>query len=345
MTSAARYMSLYRFLLLLSALVLAACGDSRLPQLELTGSSLGTTFKVVLVDPPDTLATEALESDILTSLSDVDVLASTWRDDSELSAFNADPSVDWIVVSATFCDVLQQAIAVSRETGGAFDITVGPLVNLWGFGPEGQIQEPPSDDAIDTTMQNVGVDKIETECSNRLVRKAAPSLYVDLSGWAKGYAVDEIAGLLNASGLENYLVEIGGEVRVSGHNSENRKWAIAIEAPSTSERVPHAVLRVTDTSVATSGDYRNYFAYGGEHYSHTIDTRTGRPVTHDLAAVTVVNTSAAYADAMATALLVLGPDEGPSLATKLGIAGYFLVRSQTGIHEITTPVFDQLSAK
>ncbi len=338
-------MSLLRFLLLLSALVLTACGDSRLPQLELTGSALGTTFKVVLVEPPDTLAGGALESDILASLGGIDDLASTWRDDSELSTFNANPSVDWIVVSATFCDVLQQAIAVSRETGGAFDITVGPLVNLWGFGPDGQVQEPPPDEAVDAALQNVGVDKLETECSNRLVRKAAPSLYVDLSGWAKGYAVDEIARLLDTNGLENYLVEIGGEVRVSGHNSENRKWAIAIEAPSTSERVPHAVLRVTDTSIATSGDYRNYFAYDGKNYSHTIDTRTGRPVTHDLAAVTVVNPSAAYADAMATALLVLGPEAGPSLASRLGIAGYFLVRNQTGIREITTPVFDQLSAQ
>jgi thiamine biosynthesis lipoprotein len=345
MTSAAKHMRRYRFLLLLSAFVLAACGDSRLPQLELTGNALGTTFKVVLVEPPGELDTEALESDILASLAGVDDLASTWRDDSELSAFNANPSVDWIVVSAEFCAVLQRAITVSHETDGAFDITVGPLVNLWGFGPDGQVQAPPSKEAIDAAMQNVGVDKIETDCSNRLIRKASPSLYVDLSGWAKGYAVDEIARLLNAGGLENYLIEIGGEVRINGHNSENRKWAIAVEAPSTSERVPHAVLRVTDTSVATSGDYRNYFAYDGEHYSHTIDTRTGRPVTHNLAAVTVVNPSAAYADAMATALLVLGPEAGPSLANKLEIAGYFLVRNQTGIREITTPVFDQLSAK
>jgi thiamine biosynthesis lipoprotein len=312
---------------------------------ELTGNALGTMFKVVLVEPPDALDTAGLENGIVASLGRVDELASTWRDDSELSMFNANQSVDWIVVSATFCDVLQQAIDVSRETNGAFDITVGPLVNLWGFGPDGQVQLPPSDDAINAAMQNVGVDKIETECSNRLIRKASPSLYIDLSGWAKGYAVDEIARLLDANGLENYLVEVGGEVRVSGHNSENRKWAIAIEAPSTSERVPHAVLRVTNMSIATSGDYRNYFAYDGENYSHTIDSRTGRPVTHDLAAVTVVNPSTAYADAMATALLVLGPEAGPNLARKLGIAGYFLVRNQTGIREITTPVFDQLSAK
>jgi len=338
-------MSLHRFLLLLPALVLAACGDSRLPQLELAGSAMGTTFKVLLVEPPDTLAAAKLEADIVASLGGVDELASTWRDDSELSIFNANPSVDWIVVSAEFCKVLDQALAVSRETGGAFDITVGPLVNLWGFGPDGQILTPPSDEAIDTAMRSVGFDKIEADCDERLVRKTLPTLYVDLSGWAKGYAVDQVARLLNSNGLENYLVEIGGEIRVSGHNSKNGKWAIAVEAPSTSERLPHAVLRITDTSVATSGDYRNYFAHDGQNFSHTIDTRTGRPVSHDLAAVTVLNPSTAYADAMATALLVLGPEAGPSLATKLGVAGYFLVRNQTGIREITTPVFDQLSAK
>ena len=153
------------------------------------------------------------------------------------------------------------------------------------------------------------------------------------------------AKLLDARGLHNYLVEIGGELRVSGHNSERSKWAIAIEAPSTSERVPQAVIRVTDTSVATSGDYRNYFEYDGAHYSHTIDPRTGRPVRHDLAAVTVVHPSAAYADAIATALLVLGPVNGPALATELGVAGYFLVREGSNMEEITTPKFDALDAQ
>jgi thiamine biosynthesis lipoprotein len=167
---------------------------------------------------------------------------------------------------------------------------------------------------------------------------------VDLSGWAKGYAVDQLAALLDTQGIDNYLVEIGGELRVKGMNRDKAKWAIGIEAPSTSARVPHAILHVTDTSVATSGDYRNYFEHDGERFSHTIDARTGRPVAHDLAAVTVVNPSTAYADAMATALLVLGPEDGPQLARELGIAGYFLVRNQTDIREITTPEFDRLSA-
>ncbi|MGB5628979.1 MAG: FAD:protein FMN transferase [Woeseiaceae bacterium] len=335
-------MHLCRLLLLLPALVLSACGDSH--SLELTGQAMGTTFNVVLVEPPESIATDALENDLVGALQTVDRLASTWRDDSELTAFNREQSVDWIPVSQQFCALLESALAVSEATGGAFDLTIGPLTNLWGFGPDGQINDPPSDDAIAAAQQRVGFQNLEADCREQRVRKNFPDLYVDLSGWAKGYAVDQLAELLDARGIDNYLVEIGGELRVKGKNRENGKWAIGIEAPSTSARVPHAILHVTDTSVATSGDYRNYFEYAGQRFSHTIDARTGRPVIHNLAAVTVVNPSTAYADAMATALLVLGPDDGPQLAQELGIAGYFLVRNQTGIREITTSDFDKLSA-
>lgn len=335
-------MRLRHLLVLLPALALSACGDARLPQLELTGSAMGTTFKVVLVEPTEAIATDTLESELVAALQTVDLLASTWRDDSELASFNVDHSIDWIPVSAEFCELLESSLDISKTTDGAFDLTIGPLVNLWGFGPDGQIVEPPSAADIAAAQHRVGFDMLEADCKERLVRKDVPDLYVDLSGWAKGYAVDQLAELLDARGIVNYLVEIGGEVRVKGINSESRKWAIAIEAPSTSKRVPHAVLRVTDTSVATSGDYRNYFTHEDNNYSHTIDARTGRPVTHDLAAVTVFDPSAAYADAMATALLVLGPEAGPALARKLDIAGYFLVRDKTDIHEITTPEFDRL---
>jgi thiamine biosynthesis lipoprotein len=337
-------MRLRRLFLLLPALALSACGDGS-PQLELTGQAMGTTFKVVLVEPPEAIASDALESELIAALQAIDLLASTWRDDSELTAFNLDLSIDWIPVSKDFCGLLESALSVSEATGGAFDLTIGPLVNLWGFGPDGQIIEPPSAVEIADAQNRVGFDMLEADCGERLVRKDVPDLYVDLSGWAKGYAVDQLAELLNSRGIDNYLVEIGGELRVKGQNPEGNKWAIGIEAPSTSARVPHAILHVTDTSVATSGDYRNYFEHDGRRFSHTIDARTGHPVTHDLAAVTVVNTSTAYADSMATALLVLGPDEGPELARELGIAGYFLVRNQTGIREITTPDFDRLSAQ
>jgi len=330
-------------LLLLVLPVFAACGEQRLPQLDLAGTALGTTFNVAVVEPAVTLDADSLEADILATLSRIDKLASTWRSDSELTAFNLERSSDWIPVTAEFCAALDAALAISRITNGAFDITVGPLVNLWGFGPDGSVAEPPADSAIASALQNVGYDKLHTDCDRSTVRKDRAELYVDLSGWAKGRAVDAVSALLESNGIDNYLVEIGGELRVRGHNSERRKWAVAIEAPSTSQRVPQAIIRVTDTSVATSGDYRNYFEYGGTSYSHTIDPRTGRPVTHGLAAVTVIYPENAFADAMATALLVLGPEAGPELAEKLEIPAYFLVRHPAEIEEIMTSAFEGLT--
>jgi thiamine biosynthesis lipoprotein len=344
MTSAAK-VRIATALGLACTLLLAACGPDRLPQLELEGLALGTSFKVTIVEAPESFDGDAAEAAIVAALQSVDELASTWRDDSELARLNANPSIDWIRVSREFCVMLDAALAIGQTTDGAFDVTVGPLVNLWGFGPAGTVTEPPSDAAIAAAMKNVGHDKIEADCEAKLVRKDLPALYVDLSGWAKGYAVDKLAVLLDELSIDNYLVEVGGEVRVKGHNSEDLAWAVAIEAPSTSERVPHAVLRVSDTSVATSGDYRNFFEHAGYTYSHTIDARTGRPVSHNLAAVTVIAPVAAEADALATALLVLGPESGPGLAEEKGVAAYFLVREATGVREITTSAFDALEAQ
>jgi thiamine biosynthesis lipoprotein len=323
--------------------VLSACSDEqRLPEYELSGSTMGTTYSVKLIAPGEDVDRDRLRTRIDETLAAVDGLTSTWRDDSELSQFNANPSTDWIEVSAELCATIETALAVSRQSDGAFDVTVGPLVNLWGFGPDGQRREPPDDAALDAVMTNVGYEGITTRCDAPAVRKRSGGMYIDLSGWAKGYGVDRLAAVLDDYRLKDYLVEIGGELRVRGRNAEGKKWAIAIEAPSTTTRRPHSVLRLTDTSVATSGDYRNYFDHDGKRYSHTIDARTGRPVTHDLAAVTVISDTAAYADAMATALLVLGPDAGLTLAEDLGIAGYFLVRNQAGIKELTTSSFDLL---
>lgn len=330
-------------LFLTMVLALAACGgDSRLPEYELSGSAMGTTFNITLVDPADDLAGDRLRLRITDALERVNDLTSTWKAESELSMLNANRNTDWVPVSNELCAALESALEISRLSNGAFDITVGPLVNLWGFGPDGAVSDPPTDEMLTAIMTSVGFEQLETRCDDLVVRKANADLYIDLSGWAKGHAVDELAAVLDDQGIANYLVEIGGELRVRGHNADRKNWAIAVEAPSTTERRLHAIVRVTNTSVATSGDYRNYFDHDGKRYSHTIDSRTGRPVAHNLAAVTVISESAAFADAMATALLVLGPDAGPELATNLDIAGYFLVRNPTGIAELTTPEFDSL---
>lgn len=324
-------------------LLIAACeNDPRLTEYELVGQAMGTRYSVLLVDPAAEVSRDRLQDGIGETLERIEDLLSTWRDDSELSKFNANLTNEWIKVSTELCRAIEQALIVSHETKGAFDITIGPLVNLWGFGPHGDVSEPPNADALLAAMNIVGYEELQTRCDEPAMRKSDAAVYVDLSGWAKGHAVDEIATLLDDHGLANYLVEIGGEVRVRGHNAEQLKWAVAIETPSTTTRSPHSVLRVTNTSVATSGDYRNYFDHDGTHYSHTIDARTGRPIEHELAAVTVVSESAAYADAMATALLVLGPAEGPRRAEELGLAAFFLIRGETSIQEVATPHFELL---
>lgn len=329
--------------ILTTVVLLAACSpDERLPEYQLSGSTMGTTYSVKLVAPGEYLNKDDLQSRIAETLAAVDKLTSTWRDDSDLSKFNVNPSTDWIDVSSEFCNAIESALAVSRATGGAFDITVGPLVNLWGFGPDGERQEPPDTAALNAVMADVGYEGVEARCDQPAVRKRSSTMYIDLSGWAKGYGVDRLAAVLDDHALKDYLVEIGGELRMRGQNAEGRNWAIAVEMPSTMTRRSQSVLRLTDTSVATSGDYRNYFEHDGRHYSHTIDARTGRPVTHDLAAVTVISDTAAFADAMATALLVLGPEAGLALAEDLGVAGYFLVRNKTGIRELSTSSFDLL---
>jgi len=332
------------FLLLLSSIVAIGCSsdDKLLSSYDLRGSTMGTTYNITLVAPPADTDLDQLQASIQGKLEYIENIASTYRSDSELSLFNASPSTEWVSVNPEFCNMIAAAQEVSETTGGAFDITVGPLVNLWGFGPPQWEQELPTEDEVAAAQLKVGNLKLQTDCEHSMLRKTVADVYVDLSGWAKGYAVDEVAALLDASQLTNYLVEIGGELRVSGHNAEQRKFAIAVEKPLQNNEMEYSVVRLTDVAVATSGDYRNFYEHDGQRYSHTIDPRTGRPVTHDLTGVTVITESTAYADAMATALLVLGPEEGHELAEQLDLASYFLVRTDHGIEEISTSQFAQL---
>jgi thiamine biosynthesis lipoprotein len=205
--------------------------------------------------------------------------------------------------------------------------------------------EPPSDEDISRVRQTVGFEKLDVNCSAPAIRKRQPDVYVDLSAYAKGYAVDQLAELLDRAAFKDYLVEIGGELRMRGHNASAEEWAIAVEKPIGYEREVQTIVRLTDSAMATSGDYRNYFEHGGNRYSHTIDSRTGRPVLHSVAGVTVVSDTAAFADAIATALLVLGMEHGFEFAERENIAAYFLLRSESGIEEQMTGMFAGLISR
>jgi len=326
----------------LALFLLCACGANVPPEVELAGNTMGTQFSVKLIAGDIDVDAVLLQQEIEGSLAHVEHMMSTYLSDSEISRFNASTSTKWQTVSREFCFSVVQAQAVSILTDGSFDITVGPLVDLWGFGPGDIIDEPPAEENIAAMLKSVGYKHLHADCAQPALRKDIADLALDMSAFGKGYATDRLATILDETGVENYLVEVGGELQLRGHNVEDAKWAIGIEAPLPNQRRPHMVLHLSDTAVATSGDYRNYFEVNGKHYSHTIDTRTGRPVTHTLASVTVVDEDGFRADALATALLVMGPDAGMALATREGMAVLFLLRTENGIEELSTPAFEQL---
>lgn len=326
-------------------LLAVACADPRLPQHELTGITMGTTYSVKLVAPPENLDSGDIHREIDALLTRIEGSMSTYLADSDLSRVNASRSTDWIEVAEELCAAVADAQSVSQFTNGAFDITIGPLVNLWGFGPDGTAAVPAGLEEIAAAKANVGFTRLRADCARPALQKEIPELYVDLSAYAKGYAVDRVAELLDASAQNHYLIEVGGELRMRGRNAEQRDWSIAVEDPIPGSRSIRRVFRISDTAVATSGDYRNFFEYDGIRYSHTIDPRSGSPVTHDGASVTVAAPTAAFADAMATALLVLGPEAGFEFAERHDIAAFFVIKTDGGFADRATSAFDRLASR
>jgi thiamine biosynthesis lipoprotein len=211
---------------------------------------------------------------------------------------------------------------------------------LWGFGPERGTGEPPTQQQIDHALQRVGYRQLAVRTSPAALRKQRPDLYVDLSAIAKGFAVDEVARLLDDGNISSYLVEIGGELRARGSKSDGSPWKVAIERPLTGERSVQAVVALRDRAIATSGDYRNFMEKDGKRYSHTINPRSGRPITHGLASVSVIARSAMRADALATAIMVMGPDAGYRLSVEQDFAVQLIVRSADALRVLATPQFE-----
>ncbi len=313
------------------------------------GRKMGTAFSVKVAAPnlSDQRLFE-LRLAVETAFDDVDRKMSTYRPDSELSRFNELASETPLPVSAETLEVFRHARAISQATGGAFDITVGPLVAAWGFGAAGfdhasDEATTPSESEIEQIRSRIGWELIESNEQASTLSKRRPGVSCDLSAIAKGYAVDRAADALAAMGLGNYLVELGGEIRTSGRNEQGAPWRIAIERPLVEGREPHRLLPLVDMALATSGDYRNFHEKDGRRYSHTIDPHTGRPVSHELASVSFFDALCVRADAYATALMVLGEDEGFRFAVENNLAALFLVRDGTGgLEEKTTPAFEKL---
>jgi thiamine biosynthesis lipoprotein len=306
---------------------------------------MGTTYSVTVASHPQAVRHEAIQSVIDGVLDEVNRSLSTYDARSEIARFNASATTDPIAVSTSLRAIAAIAGEVSAATGGAFDITVGPLVQAWGFGVDSPaLERMPSQDAINRLEADVGFARLELVPDGRSLRKAVPGLQLDVNGIAPGYAVDLIAERFDALGVQDYLVELGGEVRAHGRSPRGRPWRVAVEAPLSGERKPYALVELDGLAVSTSGDYRDFRETNGHRYSHTIDPRTGAPIANGLASVSVVHRSTAFADAYATALMVLGTDAGMELAGRLGLAAMFIERNANGpgFTERSTPAFDQL---
>ena len=307
---------------------------------------MGTTYEVtVAADTLDDARRTDLRNVIANTLEHIDTAMSTWQPESELSRFNRVETTDPFPVSTNVVEVFQHALAVSALTGGAFDVTVGPLVDAWGFGPPGQPPAAPADADLARLREQVGWQRLAVDAAASTIRKRAPAVSADLSALAKGYAVDQVAELLEREGFTNYLVEVGGEVRAAGRSTLGNAWRVGIEQPAAGPPTVYRTVTLDGYALATSGDYRNTYLLDGQRVSHTIDPRTGRPVTHSLASVSVIDPLCVRADAIATALMVLGPDDGYALAAEKDWPALFLLRLPDGaLEERATPAWAPFSA-
>jgi thiamine biosynthesis lipoprotein len=307
------------FITLLAAGSVAAC-VRRPVHTTIRGLTMGTRYTVVLATPIDDAVKTGLAELIEVELAAINRAMSTYDPRSELSAFNGRQDLRWAPASPGLLEVLDSATRISASSQGAFDVTVGPLVDLWGFGPQYGTRRVPNAAAIERVRKSVSYQHVQTDRSAGAIRKTHSRTQVDLSGIAKGYGVDRVAMILDRQRVDNYLVEIGGEFRARGTTAAGRPWRVAIEQPVEGRRNLGKTVVLENRAIATSGTTKDFFEQGGRRYSHGIDPTTARPVEHPPMAVSVVADTAMEADGWATALLVLGPEQGYSLAQARGLA-------------------------
>ena len=322
------------------SVIVVGCSTSSQEVKSFTGSTMGTTYSIKYVQEKSSKSTDDIKKAVDAKLEKVNSIMSTWDPKSDLSRINQSPAEQWLELHPDLSELIGFAFDLSHTTNGKYDVSCGPLINLWGFGPNGE-KKIPTKLQIKNAMKISGYGKIELDIKNSKLKKKIKASYIDLSSIAKGYGVDKAAQILEDFGIKNYMVEIGGEIRTSG-KKKDIPWKIAIESPRKEEnKIFNKVLNLTDCAMATSGDYRNFFKKGKNRYSHTIDPETGSPVQNDLASVTVVipNGKCYKADAWATALMASGKKRGFELATKFEIPAHFIYIVNGKLQETSTILF------
>ena len=337
-------LTLYRNVLLMTlAMVLVGC-DGATPSVEngmvLEGKTMGTVWRVSL-SGVESARRAGLQQAIQQQLDADDHQISTWKSDSVLSRFNQYQGSEPQPVSADMADIVTEALRIGQKTDGEMDITVGPLVNLWGFGPTKVPTHTPSDAEIAAAKAKIGLQHLRViqGVSGQWLQKDLPGLYVDLSTMGEGYATDHLARLMEREGITNYLVSVGGAVLSRGQNPSGNAWRVAIQKPTDRENAVQALVDLQGHGISTSGSYRNYYELDGKRLSHIIDPATGRPIEHRLVSATVIATTALEADGWDTGLMVLGEKRAQALALREHLAVYLITKEADGFHSWMSPQF------
>jgi thiamine biosynthesis lipoprotein len=308
---------------------------------EFGGPTMGSTYTVKYVRSKDSPSAEQLQRETDAILAEVDQQMSTYRADSAIEQFNQAPAGTCQTMPAGVLELVEAGRLLHEQSAGAFDLTLEPLLNLWGFGPKARAEKVPTAEQLAAARAHVGMQHLRRE-GGQLCKDI--DVQVDFNSIAAGYAVDTIAQRFTALGVTRYMVEVTGELKAAGKKPDGQPWRIGLEAPQDGQRVAQRVLAVDGYGISTSGDYRNYFEEGGRRYSHTLDPLTGAPITHTLAAVTVADKSTLRADGLSTVLMVMGTERGVAFAERMGIAAFFVTRAGDTFVTQTTQAFEQLFA-
>lgn len=325
---------LRRSWLVILALFLVGCDNQNKAtsgSLVLEGKTMGTYWRVSLAGV-DTSQTQTLREKIQAQLDADDMLMSTWKNDSALSRFNQFSSTAPYPVSEAMSDIITMALRIGTKTDRAMDITVAPLVNLWGFGPHKVPEKTPSEAEITAAKALTGLNhlRVINASDKQWLQKDLPDLSLDLSTIGEGYAADHLARLMEQNGISRYLVSVGGTVVTRGTNSEGNAWRVAIQKPTDRENAIQALVDINGHAISTSGSYLNYYELDGKRISHIINPQTGRPIEHNLVSVSVIATTAMEADGWDTGLMVLGAEKAKLVAEKEGLAVYLIMKKGDG---------------